>query len=115
MNSAMRSSSFGMRAPLLDAEEARDVGSVRRVSELRHRLRLDLTNALAGEFEDLADLFQRARLATVQPEPQRQDPTFARTEPCEELLDLVRQHRQRSRLVRRRRATVLHAIAELPV
>ncbi len=43
-----------------------------RVTELRHRPRFDLTDALPGEVEVLADLLEGARLAAVKTESQAQ-------------------------------------------
>src|SRR4051794_35501286 len=42
----------------------------RRVAQLRHRLRLDLTDALARHAVDLADLVEGARLAVGEAEAQ---------------------------------------------
>ena len=49
----------------------------RRVAQLRHRLRLDLADALAGHAVDLADLVERAGLAVSEAEPEPYDPGLA--------------------------------------
>src|SRR5438445_12720567 len=77
----------------LDREQVACAGIGARVPQLRHRPRLDLADALTGQVEVLADLFERARLAAVEPEAQRQDLPLALVERCEQLLDLGGQER----------------------
>ena len=61
----------GLRGSVLD--QGVDVGRVGGVTQLRHRLGFDLADALAGQVELLADLFERPRLAAVEAEAQRDD------------------------------------------
>src|SRR5437899_5805421 len=82
---------------------ARKVGSARqelagadvdrRVPKLRHGPGLDLADALTGELERLAHLFERAGLAAVETEAQAQDLALAVGERLEETVDLLRQQR----------------------
>src|SRR5262249_49953553 len=65
----------------------------RGVPQLPQRLRLDLADALAGDAELLADLFQRAHLAVVEPEPEAHDRAFAVVQLLERLLDRFREQR----------------------
>ena len=56
-----------------DGEEVPGAGVRGRVAKLGHRPRLDLTDALPGQVEVLADLLERPGLTSVQPEAQAQD------------------------------------------
>ena len=76
-----------------DGEEVAGAGVGRRVTQLAHRPGLDLADALPGEVEVLADLFERARLAAVETEAQREDLALTLVERGEQLLDLVGQQR----------------------
>ena len=60
-----------------------------RVSQFRHRLRLDLADALAGDPVDLADLVQGARLTVGQAEPQPHHARLALGQRLQDLLQLV--------------------------
>src|SRR6185436_12542367 len=67
--------------------------AARRVTELAERLRLDLANALAGDVEERAHLFERALRAVVgEPESQAYDLRFARRQRLQHLVHLVAQH-----------------------
>ena len=90
----------GVALPSVAPVAAAGAGVGGRVAELAHRTRLDLADALAGEVEVLADLFERAGLAPVESEPQSQDLTLALVERSEQLLDLVGEHRLRQGLRR---------------
>src|SRR5262245_12080220 len=56
---AARAGPPSLLGPLLALEEAAELLGARRMAELAQRLRLDLQDALAGDVELLADLFQR--------------------------------------------------------
>src|SRR5437879_13405346 len=60
----------------------------RRVAQLAQRLGLDLADALAGDPEPLAHLFQRALAAVDQPEAQLQHAPLARRERVEDVVAL---------------------------
>jgi hypothetical protein len=60
------------------------------VAEFGHGLGLDLSDALAGDMEVLADLFESTGLTTVKAEAQCEDLAFAGREPCQEFGDLGR-------------------------
>ena len=68
--------------------------------ELRHRSRFDLTDALAGQVEVLTDLFQGARLATVQAEAELEDLALTLFEWSEQAADLIGEERNGSCLER---------------
>ena len=78
-------------SPGSDREQVAGAGVARGVPQLRHGTGFDLANALAGEVEVLADLFERARLATVETEAQLEDLAFALVERGEQAGDLVGQ------------------------
>jgi len=63
----------------------------RRVAQLRHRLRLDLADPLAGDPVDLPDLVQRPRPAVREAEPQPHDTGLALAQRGEHRLQLVLQ------------------------
>src|SRR5258708_37805310 len=87
----------------------------RRVAKLAQRLGLDLADALAGDAEALAHLFQRPLVAVDQPETQLQHAPFARRERVEYVFDLRVQHRERGGIGRRDGLAVLHEVAEVGV
>ncbi len=60
------------------SEEASELATVRGVFQLHERLGLDLADALAGQRELLADLFQRVVGVQADPETHPQDPLLAR-------------------------------------
>jgi hypothetical protein len=68
------------RTEVSDGQEVPGAGIGGRVTELRHRPCLDLTDALAGEVEVLTDLFERPRLAPVESEAEPQDLALALVE-----------------------------------
>ncbi len=111
-------SDYGQReieSNALYGEQVAGAGVGARVTQLRHRPGFDLTDAFPGEVEVLADLFERARLAAVETEPQREDLALALVERCEELFDLGRQECSGRDLERRLDRTVFDDIAELGV
>src|SRR5438309_3018119 len=87
----------------------------RRVAELAQRLGLDLADALAGDPEPLAHLFQRALVTVDQPESQLQHPPLAWRERVEDVLHLGVEHGERSRVGRRDRLAVLDEVAEVRI
>src|SRR5690606_12257815 len=87
------------RCPVgLDREQVAGAGVGRRVPQLRHRPRLDLADALAGEVEVLAHLLERPRLAPVEAEAQLEDLALALVERGEEPVDLLGQQGRRGHL-----------------
>ncbi len=85
------------------------------MTKLRHRPGLDLADALPGEVEVLADLFERAGLSPIEPEPQGEDLTLALVQRRQQLLDLGRQQRGGRDLERRLGRAVLDDVAQLGV
>ena len=63
------------------------------MAQLRHGPGLNLADALPGQVEVLAHLFQRPGFAPVQAEAQAQDLPLTLVEGGEEAPDLVRQQR----------------------
>src|SRR5215831_2952150 len=63
----------------------------RRVAELRHGLRLDLPDPLAGHAVHLADLIQRLGLAIGQPEPHPDHARLTLGQRAEHRLELLLQ------------------------
>src|SRR5712692_3070010 len=92
----------GVRFPRLHVEHSAGGGGVRRMTELRHRSGLDLTDPLAREIEPPPDLFERLRLATLETESQRDDHSFPIVERVEQRGDLEWQEREHGRFERRR-------------
>src|SRR5689334_20125240 len=82
-------------------------------AQLAERLRLDLTNALAGEREALADLFERVVARLVDAEPHAEDLLLARRERLQELARLVVEAHLRIRLVGRKRGVVGDELADV--
>ena len=85
------------------------------MAELRHRSSLDLADALPGEVEVLADLFEGAGLATVEAEAELEDLALAVVERGEEPVDLLGQERGGGHLEGRLGGAVLDDVAELGV
>ena len=50
------------------------------MSQLRHRLRLDLTDPLSSDVEVLAEFFERLGFVAVKPEPKHEDVSLALVE-----------------------------------
>src|SRR5437588_10371837 len=75
----------------LNGEEVAGAGVARRVPELRHGPGLDLADALAGEVEVLAHLFESAGLTPVEAESQPEDLALSLVEGAQELGDLLGQ------------------------
>src|SRR4029077_17810876 len=90
-------------------------GVARGVPELRHRPCLDLADALAGQLEALADLFEGPGLATMKSETQSQDVPFALVERSEKAVDLDREERGRGHLEGRGGRAVRDDVRELSV
>src|SRR5262245_19316869 len=93
------------RLPPRTAPSAREgvarAGVGRRVPQLRQGPGLDLADPLTREVEELAHLFERARLTPVEPEAQGEDLALALVERSEQLLDLVGQEGSGGDLERR--------------
>src|SRR5258708_23064888 len=83
----------------------------RRVAQLAQRLGLDLADALAGDAEALAHLFERPLVAVDQPETQLQDAPLSRRERVEDVFDLRVEHRERRGVRRRDALPALHHVA----
>ena len=94
----------GFGAALL--EEITQLARPTRVAQLAERLRLDLPDALAGHAEVLADLFQRATAAVLQPEPQLQHAPFTIAQRAQHVFHLLAQELERRRLRRSRRCQI---------
>src|SRR5450830_1235483 len=87
----------------------------RGVTELGHRLGLDLPDPLARHAVDLADLIERLGLAVGQTEPHRHDTGLALGERVEHPAQLLAQQREAHRVDRDHRLGVLDEVAELAV
>ena len=85
------------------------------MAQLRHRLRLDLADALPGHAVDLADLVERARLAVGEAEPEPDHAGLPLGERLQHLLELVLQQRERDRVDRDDRLGVFDEVTELAV
>src|SRR5947207_1341314 len=82
-----------------------------RVAQLAKCDRLDLADALAGDAELDADLFERAVAAIFQPIAQLNDLALALGQLLQYLFDLLAQHRGSGGIGRRRDSVVLDEIA----
>src|SRR5207253_1673 len=71
----------------LDGEEVAGAGVAARVAELRHGPGFDLADALPGEVEVFADLFEGAGLAAVEAEAEAEDLPLTLVERPEQLGD----------------------------
>src|SRR5215207_8272484 len=83
--------------------------------QLRHRLRLDLTDALAGDPERVADLVESLRLTVAEPEAHADHAGLALGERVQERLELTLQHREADRVGRNHGLGVLDEVTELAV
>src|SRR4029079_16646625 len=77
----------------LDGQEVAGAGVGAGVTQLGHGTRLDLADALAGEIEVLADLFEGAGLAAVEAETEAENLPLTFVEGTEQASDLVGQQR----------------------
>src|ERR1700691_3331740 len=93
---------------------AEDLGPGR-VAQLRHSLRLDLPDPLAGDPVDLADLVQRLRLTVGQAEPHAHDAGLALGERVQDRVELLLEERKAHRFTRLDRLGVLDQVTELAV
>src|SRR3954447_3936185 len=73
-------------------EEAFELPAADRVLQLADGLRLDLADALAGDLENPADLFERVGVAVAQAVAELDDLALAVGERLEHALDLVLEH-----------------------
>src|ERR1700744_4096986 len=85
------------------------------VPQLRHRLRLDLADALTRDAVHLADLVEGAGLAVGQAEAQAYDAGFALGKRLEHRLQLVLQQREAHGINRDHGFAVLDEVTELAV
>src|SRR4051812_39761601 len=99
----------------LNSEEVAGARVAGRVPQLAHGPCFDLTDSFPCQIEVLAGLFERARLATIETEPQLQDLPLALVERGEQTSDLLGQQRGGGNLERRLGRTVLDDVAELGV
>src|SRR5581483_11296849 len=99
----------------LDGEEVARTRVAAGVAQLRHRPRLDLADALAGEVEVLADFLEGAGLAAVEAEAEAEDLALALVEGAEELGDLFGEEGGGRHLEGRLGRTVFDDVAELGV
>src|SRR5215217_7062866 len=106
---------LGLVAAASNSQEVAGAGVGAGVAQFAHRTGLDLADALTGEVEVLADFLERAGLAAVEPEPQREDLPLPLVERCQQLLDLVGEQRGGCDLERRLRRAVLDDVAEFGV
>src|SRR6478752_7158709 len=100
---------------LLGIEEAVQLADTRRVAHLAERFGLDLTDALAGDLELLADLLERAAVAVHEAEAQRKHAALALGERVEDVDDLFTEERERRHVVRVLGGLVLDEVAEAGV
>src|SRR3954454_7960554 len=87
----------------------------RRVPQLRQRLGLDLPDALPGDAELLADLFESARVTVGQSEPELDDLLLALGERVQDRVELLLQEDERRRVDRDDRVGVFDEVAEVGV
>src|SRR5215831_15778384 len=96
-------------------EEAPELLRPRRVPQLAERLRLDLTDALAGDREILADLLQRVLAAVGESEAQPEHLLLARRERVQHLVRLLPQREADHAFDGRADLLVLDEVAEVAV
>src|SRR4029077_832321 len=82
----------------------------RRVAELPERLRLDLSDPLAGDVEGAADLFQGVLRAVADAKPHLQDLLFPRRQGLQDPAGLILEIRGEGRLQGRKK---LRRLAEI--
>src|SRR5882757_6678160 len=85
------------------------------VPQLRHRLRLDLADPLAGHAVDLADLVEGTGLAVGEAEPQPHHACLALGERLEHRLQLILKQRERHRVHGHHGLGVFDEVTELAV
>src|SRR6185295_19081382 len=90
-----------------DGKKVAGAGVARRMTQLAHRPCFDLADALAGEVEMLANLFERAWLATVETEAQLEDLALALVERRQQAGDLLGEQGGGGNLERRLGRTIL--------
>src|SRR5215213_817703 len=78
-----------------------------RVAQLAERLRLDLADALSGDAELAANLFQRPLAPVVQAEAKLEYAPLAARQRVQDILNLLREQLVRGGVRRRHRALVL--------
>ena len=93
-------------------EVAAELAAVARVAQLAQRLGLDLADALAGDAELAADLFERAELAVLQAEAKDDDFALALGELAQRVANLRLEQLLRGELERVRHRLVFDEVAE---
>src|ERR1700686_693013 len=88
-------------------EKCPELAAARRMPELAQRFGFNLTDALAGDGEALADLFERVLAAVPDTEPHLDHLLFARRERLEDGLGLLFEIQVDHRFGRRHDLTVL--------
>src|SRR5713101_5719680 len=99
------------RSPSL--EERAQLPAPRRMAQLAERLGLDLSDALAGDREALADLLERVLAAVAHTEPHLDDLLFARRQRLEHRFGLFLQIQVDDRFGRRNHLAILDEVAEM--
>src|SRR5690606_29476649 len=85
------------------------------VTQLRHGLRLDLTDPLTGHTEGVADLVQRLGLTVAETETHPDDTGLTLGERIQQLLELTLQHREADGVRRDDGLGVLDEVTEVAV
>src|SRR5260370_1253727 len=96
-------------------DEGLEVAPAQRMAQLAERLGLDLPDALTGDREALADLFERVLALFADAEPEAEDLLLLRRQRRQRALDLCSEVLTQQRVVRRARRLVLEEVAELAV
>src|SRR5690606_33145477 len=86
-----------------------------RMTQLRHRLGLDLADALARHPESVTDLVERLGLAVAETEAHTDDTRLPLGERIQQLLELALEHREAHGIGGHDRFGVLDQVAELAV
>src|SRR5580704_4447418 len=94
-------------------EKCPELAAARRMPELAQRLGFDLTDALAGDGEALADLFERVLAAVPNPEPHLDHLLFARRQRLEDGFGLLLEIQVDHRFGRGDDLAVLDEVAEM--
>src|SRR5664280_2889181 len=106
---------YGRPRPTLSVEVVAQYLRAGRVTELRHRLALDLTDPLARDAVHLADLVKRLRLTIGEAEAHAHHAGLALRQRVEHVVQLLLQEREVHRVRRDDRLGVLDEVAELGV
>src|ERR1700730_11550428 len=96
-------------------EKCPELAAARRMPELSQRLGFNLSDALAGDAEALADLFERVLAAVTDTEPHLDHLLFARRERLEDRLGLLLEIQIDHRFGRRHDLAVLDEVAQMRI